>query len=82
MAKEHKCADWEEKEKSRSARNVPSGLHDFRTAEQKSLTWLNTLSPVNSNSTWLLCKQGRSEHEQRAVMVHSFFREQKAQQHP
>lgn len=63
-----------EKEKSRSARNVPSGLHDFRTAVQKSLTWLNTLSLVSSNNTWLLYKQSRSEHEQRAVTVHSFFR--------
>ena len=43
-----------EKEKSRSARNVPSGLHDFRIAVQKSLTWLSTLSLVNSNNTWLL----------------------------
>lgn len=63
------------KEKSRSERNMPSGLHDFRIAVQKSLTWLNTLSLVNSNNTWLLCKQSISEYEQRAVMVvHSFFR--------
>lgn len=63
-----------EKEKSRSARNMPSGLHDFRTALQKSLLWLNTSFLVNSSNTWLLCKQSRSEHEQRVVMLHSFFR--------
>lgn len=50
-----------EKEKSGSARNVPSGLCELRAAVQKSLTWQNFLSLLNSNNTGPLCPLSRAD---------------------
>lgn len=50
-----------EKEKSGSARNVPSGLCELRAAVQKSLTWQNSLSLLSSSNTGPLCPLSRAD---------------------